>query len=132
MVPFYDTGAGKSVLISALEHITRQSENKKSSRDIFSILSNKCSISLIKEDALFAREYDCITKKSVPTVDERKVTAKSFAEMLTNCIRFWSCDSIGLMESESIQQYLDQLGDSTVFENTIETSTAYHDWQNIW
>jgi DNA repair ATPase RecN len=124
-----ETGAGKSVLISALESIGRQSKQQKgSSRDLFSLFGDICTVDVGFGGQRFRRSFNTLTKRSTCEIDGAKSTIKAFTDALAGKIRFWSKESQRYLDpgSEGLNKYIDVAAFTSQANDGLRA--AYSDW----
>lgn len=88
-----ETGAGKSVLMNALEYLCFASTKRSLFRP-----GSETSVALRKGGQDVRRSYNAATRRSLCEINGQKTTAKSLAEQMAGSVRFWSADENRLRE----------------------------------
>jgi DNA repair ATPase RecN len=125
-----ETGAGKSMLISALEYICGLYKKKILSQ---SNLDSIISLDSNHNNKVYTKVYSPRTKKTVNELAGKKVPTKDVSSDLSKSIRFWNGDSLGLLErgNEGVISYIDaRLGSKgdTLFN---ELRLIYDEWNDV-
>ena len=136
-----ETGAGKSVFLSALQYIT----GRTTARSMFvkrKEFKPDCSISITickmgmdqlhsnNEDSTISmkRIYNTETKKSVAEINGSKVPIKTITSKSAKVVRFWSSDSISKLDSKEFISYVDANLHPSEVKQLEELSISHDEW----
>lgn len=125
-----ETGAGKSMLISALEYICGLYKKKILSQ---SNLDSIISLDSSYNNKVYTKVYSPRTKKSVTEIEGKKVPTKDVSSDLSKSIRFWNGDSLGLLErgNDGVISYIDARLGSKGEALFSELRLIYDEWNDV-
>ena len=134
-----ETGAGKSVLMNALEYLCFGSTKRSLFRP-----GSETSVSLRKSGGQTTRRsYNAATRRSLCEINGQKTTVKSLTDQLAGSVRFWSADENSLCDHSAHPDgagqdssrlrpgffaYIDALLGGPGAEMLEQTRTAYVEW----
>ena len=125
-----ETGAGKSMLISALEYICGLYKKKILSRNnqesIITLDSNDI-------DRFYTKAYNPKTKKSITEIEGQKVLMKDMTNDLMNSVRFWNGDSLGMLErgNDGVISYIDSGLGAKGVDLFNQLKVIYDEWNDV-
>ena len=134
-----ETGAGKSVFLSALQYIT----GRTTARSMFvkrKEFKSDCSISINiskmriglhnnnEKSVSMKRIYNSETKKSVAEINCSKVPIKTLTSTSAKVVRFWSSDSISKLDSKEFISYVDANLHPSEVKQLDELALSYDEW----
>ena len=90
-----ETGAGKSVLINALEYLCKGSTK----RSLFRPGKETSVAAQIGSGMSTRRSYNAVSRRSFAEINGQKATVKSLTDQLAKTVRFWSADEGNLRDS---------------------------------
>lgn len=125
-----ETGAGKSMLISALEYICGIYKKKILSRNS---LESIITLDSNDNDKLYSKVYNPKTKKSITEIEGKKVLMKDMTNDLLKSIRFWNGDSLGLLErgNDGVISYIDSGLGSKGDALFSQLKLTYDEWNEV-
>lgn len=125
-----ETGAGKSMLISALEYICGIYKKKILSRNS---LESIITLDSNDNDKLYSKVYNPKTKKSITEIEGKKVLMKDMTNDLLKIIRFWNGDSLSLLErgNDGVISYIDSGLGSKGDALFSQLKLTYDEWNEV-
>ena len=125
-----ETGAGKSMLISALEYICGLYKKKILSRN-----NQESIITLDSSDSdrFYTKVYNPKTKKSITEIEGKRVLMKDMTNDLMKCVRFWNGDSLGMLErgNDGVISYIDSGLGSKGDDLFNQLKVIYDEWNDV-
>jgi len=125
-----ETGAGKSMLISALEYICGLYKKKILSRN-----NQESIITLDSSDSdrFYTKAYNPKTKKSITEIEGKKVLMKDMTNDLMKCVRFWNGDSLGMLErgNDGVISYIDSGLGAKGDDLFSQLKVIYDEWNDV-
>lgn len=127
-----ETGAGKSIFLSALQYVSGETSSAKVRKINGHLDGHQCEVTVVfrsvPASTSLTRTFSSLTRKSNCMISGEKLLVRDLQTLMAPTFRFWSTNEIQKLDPDGMMEYIDRRCDEDILSVKLEVEQSYTSW----